>query len=246
VSLRRSGAPLVTVMDGAIPAPLASRLARAVRALGREGLRDTYQTTFWYDLGTPAAVPEEAVRAILARLPPARRRGIAGVEWWLSRMRTSDVQVDFHRDRDERRFARTGREVHPALSCVLFLNRCRGGLLAVTDAPANDANPARAPDDLGTLDLVRPAPNRLAFFPGGATHGVLDANGDVPHGRIRPATGLRLALVVNAWRRRPEGVPRFAEAGRYGALRLAAPARPRGAARRVTARAAGSGTARRR
>lgn len=215
---RRRRAPLVRIEDDAVPAPLFARLARAVRALGAEGLRDTYQTTFWYDLGPPAAVAEEVILALRPRLVPALRREVAGVEWWLSRMRTSDVQVDFHQDRDEHRFARTGALVHPALSSVLFLNRCRGGLLAVTRAPARDANPARAPDDLGA-DLVRPWPNRFAAFPGDATHGVLDAKSEIPHGRLARPTPLRLALVMNWWRARPEKVPEFGSAGRYRALR---------------------------
>jgi hypothetical protein len=214
---------LVRLHDRALPAPLFARVARAVRGLGAENLKSTYQTTFWFDLGVPAAVTEEvavAVRPLLPRVPRAR---IAGVEWWLSRMRTSDVQVDFHRDRDEVRVARTGAVVHPALSSVLFLNRCRGGLLAVLDADPNPANPACAPDDLDA-DLVRPWPNRLAVFPGDATHGVLDAHGEVPHGRLREATPLRLALVMNWWPRRPMGVPRFADAGpRYRGLRTGAP-----------------------
>jgi len=211
--------PLVRVEDRALPAALFARLARAVRALGTERLRDTYQTTFWFDLGPPAALPEEAILALRARVPRPPRGDFAGVEWWLSRMRTSDVQVDFHRDRDEVLFGRTGKTVHPAAGSVLFLNRCRGGLLAVLDAPANDANPACAPDDFDA-DLVRPWPNRFALFPGGATHGVLDANGDIPHGRLARPAPLRLALVMNWWRRRPAGVPRFADAGRYEALRL--------------------------
>jgi hypothetical protein len=209
--------PLVRVEDQALPAALFARLARAVRALGAERLRRTYQTTFWFDLGSPAAVPEEAILALRPRVPGSRRGGLAGVEWWLSRMRTSDVQVDFHQDRDEVLFGRTGKTVHPAVSSVLFLNRCRGGLLAVVDAPANDANPARAPDDF-EADLVRPWPNRFALFPGDATHGVLDANGDIPHGRLSTPTPLRLALVMNWWPRRPAGVPRFAGSRRYAAL----------------------------
>jgi hypothetical protein len=215
---------LVRVEDAALPAPLFGRLARAVRALGTEHLRRTYQTTFWFDLGAPAALPEEVACALGGRLTWPGRGAVSGVEWWLSRMRTSDVGVDFHLYRDERRFQRTGVEVHPAFSSVLFLNRCRGGLLAVTTEPANDANPARAPDRLD-VDLVRPWPNRLAIFPGDATHGVLDANGDVPHGRLPVATPLRLALIMNGWRRRPEGVPTFAEAGRYRGL-ATGPARP--------------------
>jgi hypothetical protein len=103
---------------------------------------------------------------------------------------------------------------------VLFLNRCRGGLLAVSPKPPDDANPARAPSDLSTLDLVRPAPNRLALFPGDATHGVLDANGEVPTRRLRPAQPLRLAVAINGWLERPTGVPAFAGSRRYRALRL--------------------------
>jgi hypothetical protein len=213
----------VLPIDGALPAGLFRRLAGAVRALGSEGLRDTYQTAFWFDLGAPACVVEEAVlalrpRARAARVALAGRGGpLAGVEWWLSRMRTSDVQVDFHQDRDEVLFGRAGRTRCPALGSVLFLNRCRGGALAVTAQPADDANPARAPLPFDG-DLVRPWPNRLALFPGDAVHGVLDARGEVPQRRLRPATPLRLALVMNWWGARPEGRPRFQEAGVYRAL----------------------------
>jgi hypothetical protein len=207
--------PLVHVRDRALPPALFARLSRAVRALRSENLRRTYQTTFWFDLRAPAALPEEAILA----LRPLVAADVAGVEWWLSRMRTRDVQVDFHRDRDEARFARTGREVHPAISSVLFLNRCRGGHLLVVDAPPDERNPARAPAALDG-DLVRPWPNRFAWFRGDLTHGVLDANGEVPRRRLATSTPLRLAIAVNWWARRPEGVPRFAEAARYRRLRV--------------------------
>ncbi|HYS79322.1 MAG TPA: hypothetical protein VEM76_01360 [Anaeromyxobacteraceae bacterium] len=210
---------LVAVTDDALPRTLFSRLAGAVRALGTERLRDTYQTTFWFDFGRPAALPEEAILALRGRLPAPARRRVTGVEWWLSRMRTSDVRVDFHRDRDTALFARTGATVHPACSSVLYLGRCRGGLLAVTGAPPDEAHPACAPDPLDA-DLVRPWPNRLVLFPGDATHGVLDAHNAVPTGRLPEATPLRLALVMNWWRRRPEGVRAFARSTRYPALRL--------------------------
>jgi hypothetical protein len=211
---------LVRIHDGALPAPLFARLARAGRGLGTENLARTYQTTFWFDLGAAAAVTEEAALAIRPLLPGRARAQVAGVEWWLSRMRPSDVRVDFHRDRDEALVARTGEVVHPALSSVLFLNRCRGGLLAVLDRPPDARNPACAPEPFDA-DLVRPWPNRLAVFPGDATHGVLDANGEIPHGRLSHPAPLRLALVLNWWSRRPRGVPRFADAGaRYRGLRL--------------------------
>jgi hypothetical protein len=213
-------APLVRIHDRAVGGRDFAVLARAVRALRGENLRRTYQTTFWFDLGRPAALPELAILA-LRPLVPGR---FAGVEWWLSRMRTSDVRVDFHRDRDEALFARTGRTVHPALSSVLFLNRCRGGHLLVLDAAPDPSNPACAPAELDG-DLVRPWPDRFVVFRGDLTHGVLDANREVPHRRLPTPTPLRLAVAVNWWAERPERVPPFEGSGRYPALRLARPPR---------------------
>jgi hypothetical protein len=218
----RSPNPVVRIENGCLSGRLFSRLARAVRALGTENLRLTYSTTFWFDLGPPAALPEEAILAVRSRIPRSRAGAYAGVEWWLSRMRTSDVQVDFHQDRDEAFFRHTGTSVHPAFSSVLFLNRCRGGLLAVVDAPANDANPARAPDPFDA-DFVRPWPNRFVLFRGDATHGVLDANNEIPHGRLAKPLPLRLALVMNWWTRRPLELPRFTRSGRYRVLRVQRP-----------------------
>ena len=222
-------APLVSVLDGSLEERLFRRLAGAVRALGRERLRETYQTTFWFDFGVPACLPEEVILALRprARAAAAGRR-LGGVEWWLSRMRTSDVQVDFHQDRDEVLFGRTGRTRCPALGSVLFLNRCRGGALAVTGQPLDEANPACA-----TLpfdgDLVRPRPNRLALFAGDLVHGVLDARGEIPQRRLVPSTPLRLALIMNWWPARPEGRPRYTEAGVYARLRLLSGPRATGA-----------------
>jgi hypothetical protein len=167
---------------------------------------------------------------------------VVGVEWWLSRMRTSDVRVDFHRDRDERLALRTGRVVHPRWSSVFFLNRCRGGLLAVTEQPPCEDNPSLAPRVL-ELDLVRPYPNRFVLFDGRLTHGVLDAKNRIP-GASSTAAGrddarhadkatqasplpvppppLRLAVIFNWWHRRPLEVPRWDETRIYRSLALPA------------------------
>lgn len=201
------------IVDEALPVPLFRRLQRAVVDLGESGLRSTYQTTFWMPLGAqPSCVVEDAVAALWL---PGR---FAGAEWWLSRMRTSNVQVDFHRDRDERLALRGGPDVHPARSSVLFLNRCRGGLLAVTSQPPNPANPAMAPDRL-ELDLVRPEPNRFVHFDGRRTHGVLDARNQLPGARLPRERSLRLAVIVNFWREQPTDVPLFRESRAYPALR---------------------------
>jgi hypothetical protein len=214
---RVSRAPLVRVYDRALPEALFRRLDRAFLAVGRERLRATYQTTFWFPLGARPTSLVELAALELRPLIPARA---AGVEWWLSRMRPTSVQVDFHRDHDIHLAERTGRMAHPAVSSVLFLNRVRGGLLAVTAEPPEPDNPACAPDRLDRLDLVAPRPNRLATFDGRLTHGVLDAENQVPSGRDAGPARMRRAVILNWWRRRPEGVPGFGEVGAYRPLRL--------------------------
>jgi len=214
--------PLVEVTDRALPTALFRRLRRGVVELGTRGIRRTYETTFWFDLeARPVALPELAARSLRTVF---RDAGARGVEWWLSRMWTHDVRVDFHRDRDERLALAGGPKRHPRLSSVLFLNRVRGGALAVTAQPPEPTNPALVPLPL-EADLVGPRANRLATFDGRLTHGVLDARNGVPTGRLRSRGELRLTLVMNGWARRPRGVPTFDEAGVYPALALDGPQR---------------------
>jgi hypothetical protein len=232
-------APLLRRAEGALEPGLFRSLRRAVQGLERERLRSTYQTTFWFDLDEPRCLPEAAALALRPRVPPGRR--VVGVEWWLSRMRTSDVRVDFHQDRDEKLALRTGQLVHPRWSSVFFLNRCRGGLLAVTDQPPCEDNPSLAPRVLD-LDLARPFPNRFVLFDGRLTHGVLDDRNRIPgaspaaprRARTRPAHGAtpvplpwRLAVVFNWWHRRPLDVPRWGDTRIYRSLALPAVRAPR-------------------
>ncbi len=222
---RRSAASdYLKIHDDALAPSHFSRLRRAVSAVGPERLRHTYQTTFWFDLDVPACWPEAVALALHSYLPGGRR--VVGVEWWLSRMRTTDVQVDFHQDRDERLALRTGKLIHPRWSSVLFLNRTRGGLLAVTKQKPNDANDSKAPDVID-FDLVAPKPNRFVVFDGALTHGVLDANNQIPSGKLPGNPPLRLTLVLNWWHKRPEAVPTWRDTRFYRALALnEAPAVP--------------------
>ena len=195
--------------------PLFRRVLSGVRALGTERLRSTYQTTFWFDFGRPSSVVEEAV---LSLRPLLLSHPIAGVEWWLSRMQTTRVGVDFHQDRDEKLALRSTTQRHPHLSSVLFLNRVRGGALAVTRQSPDRNNPCNVPLPL-EADLIAPRANRVAWFDGSLTHGVLDADNHVPGGKPRGAGELRLSVVMNWWTRPPIAVPRFSEVGVYAALR---------------------------
>ncbi len=206
--------PLVHLLDDALPTRQFHALRRAVVALGTERLVSGYQTTFWFDFDArPGNLVEQAALALRPHVPA---KG-AGVEWWLSRMRTSNVKVDFHRDRDNARFDDDGVEVHPTYSSLLYLNTCRGGLLAVTRADPEPRNPACAPD-AHDFDLVEPRPNRFTWFKGSLTHGVLDAENRIPGKRLPREPALRLAIAINFWRRPPRRVPRFEESPHYRRL----------------------------
>lgn len=210
--------PFVTLVDPALPRPQFRRLFAAIQSLGTERLRESYQTTFWFDFSAPpASLVEEAALHLRERIPADRRADVVGVEWWLSRMRTSNVKVDFHHDRDNAYFERTGKERLPRLSTVFYLNRCRGGLLAVTSKRLNADNPAMAPD-VHDFDFVEPAPNRFAFFDARLAHGVLDARNQIPGQRLPTEAGWRLAIAINFWHRRPDEVPTFAESRHYRGL----------------------------
>jgi hypothetical protein len=233
---------LVQVLDDALPPALFRTVRRAVLALGTKGIRRTYQTTFWFDLESrPAALPELAILALAGRF---RDSGARGVEWWLSRMWTHEVRVDFHRDRDERLALAGGPERHPRLSSVLFLNRVKGGALAVTRQAPDRLNPGLVPLPL-EADLAGPRPNRFVSFDGRLTHGVLDARNGIPSGRLRERGELRLALIMNGWSRRPRGVPTYEEARLYPQLALSAHSGARAASGSArVARRAGIHTAR--
>jgi len=204
------------LIEGALPEPLFRRLLRRTGALGTERLRTTYQTTFWYGFDEPTNIVEEAILFLRPRVVKHLR--ITGVEWWLSRMYTTDVRVDFHQDRDEKLALRTGRLVHPRLSSVLFLNRVRGGALAITREKPDPSNPSLAPRKLDDLTLVAPRPNRFVVFDGKLTHGVLDVNNQIPDRKLPGRPRLRRTIALNWWASRPTDTPTWAEMGIYRAL----------------------------
>ncbi len=212
--------PLVTIIDDALPEAAHRALKRAIVRLGTERIVVGYQTTFWFPFDAePSNRVEQAVLALAALLPVKQRRGVTGVEWWLSRMRTSNVKVDFHRDRDNARFDETGEEMNPRVSSLLYLSASRGGLLAVTREDPNPENLAFAPD-VHDFDFVMPRPNRFTFFDGQLTHGVLDAHNEIPGRKLPREPKLRLAIAVNFWAERPWGVPLFRASHHYRGLAL--------------------------
>ena len=67
-------------------------------------------------------------------------------------------------------------------------------------------------------DLVEPRPNRYVWFDGRLTHGVLDAENQLPGRRLPREPRLRLTVAINFWPKRPRGVPRFDERRLYPPL----------------------------
>jgi hypothetical protein len=198
---------LARVIDGALPEALVRKARRAVAAVGRERLRESYFTTFWLPRGAaPAHALEEAVLA-LWKLAGVR---CCGVEWWIGRAHTTRVPVEFHFDQDVK--APRGLR-HPRQSSVFFFNSVRGGQLAITDQRPGGAAATR-------LFAVKPRRNRYAIFAGNLLHGVLDARGQTPAKPLPGPPGrMRITLVVNFWDRRPTGVPLWSESRAYRALR---------------------------
>ena len=203
-------------IESALPPELFRKLRKGVSRLGKERLSTTFQTTFWFDLGAPHSLPEKIICHLRRYVPTAPK--IIGAEWWLSRMNTTNVQVDFHRDRDEKRALLNGRTIHPKMSSVLFLNRVEGGVLVLTRDPPDPKRIAFAPESR-RWDLTAPSPNRFVIFPGNRTHGVLDATNQIPSLRSTGGQGqMRQTLVINWWHRRPVGLQRHLDTEIYRSL----------------------------
>ena len=200
----------MTVTDGALPESLFAPLTQAVRAIGA---RADYWRSFWLPAApstSPCGWAERAALELLRRVPPPRP--VVGLEWWLGWMRTNDVPLEFHHDRDNALHDRTGRIRHPRWSSVLYLSRCRGGALVVTDQRLLHRGPEYllSPPEARRLAHVQPRENLLARFDGRLLHGVLDAHNAVPSAPLPDTAGEpRMTLVMNGWGRRPEGLERW-------------------------------------
>ena len=215
---RPSVSGLVAAVDEAVAPQLFERTLASVRRVGE---RASYGKAFWFSFGEPCCWPEALAMALAPRMPDRAR--LLGVEWWLGRMPTTDVPLEFHHDRDLKLFERSGRLSHPLWSSVFFLNRVRGGSLFVTDQRLvhRGTDYRLVPQTAREFASVRPAPNRFVRFPGRLLHGVLDANDRVPSGRLPgPEARPRLSIVLNWWTRRPLAVRRWSPALAYPELAL--------------------------
>ena len=197
----------INLFEDALPKPLFLRLARAVRAVGTEGIEGmgSYNTTFWFPRDAkPANIVEECVSKLCTLVRPGPR--CIGLEWWLGRLKHGE-SLPFHTDRDRSLRKQTGQIVHPLWSSILYLNRFPSSPTLVYDQVLSPDGKSWVPPEpkFGkTLDAV---PNHYATFRGDLRHGVV-ANGAAakPAGRSRKtkkSPELRLTLLVNYWDRRP-------------------------------------------
>ena len=218
-SASRPSAPLVRVVEEALPAPLFRSVRRAIGRLKAEKLAQSYWTTFWMPLDASPLHPVEEAVLSLSKLALPRGHRCLGAEWWLGRSHTTNVPIELHFDQDVKLRDAGGPLLHPAVSTVLFFNRVRGGQLAITDQRADKRGKPR-PERAGAMEAIAPRANRYAIFDGDRLHGVLDARGLVPTGKLPGPPGrLRLTLVVNFWTARPTAVPLWSEARAYRPLR---------------------------
>ena len=197
----------INLFEDALPKPLFNRLARAVRAVGTEGMEGmgSYNTTFWFPRDAkPTNIVEECVSKLCSLVRPGPR--CIGLEWWLGRLKQGE-SLPFHTDRDRSLRKQTGQIVHPLWSSILYLNRFPSSPTLVYDQVLSPDGKSWVPPEpkFGkTLDAV---PNHYATFRGDLRYGVV-ANGAAqkPPGRSRKpekSAELRLTLLVNYWDRRP-------------------------------------------
>jgi len=90
----------IHVIKHALPTPLFERLVDVVKKIGTERTENmgTYDTTFWFSLGTqPANIVEECVSRLRTLVQPGPQ--CVGMEWWLGRLKHGE-SLRLHTDRD--------------------------------------------------------------------------------------------------------------------------------------------------
>jgi hypothetical protein len=189
----------VHVFEEALPGSLFERLARAIRAVGRERFKRNYTTTFWFPLGDePSNVAEEAIMALMPLADPGP--DCVGIEWWLGRLRQGQ-KLRMHFDRDMTLRKETGQFVHPLRASALYLNSYPSSPTVILDQVPGPDGRSRVPRKAERRASIEPMANRYSVFPGNLRHGVVP----ISEGDDAEAAGeeIRLSFLVNYWDRRP-------------------------------------------
>jgi hypothetical protein len=111
----------------------------------------------------------------------------AGLEWWCN----TNNDLDWHIDKNEALYRRSGRYELPLLSTVVYPHvSCAGGELLIADnrpVPSGHVAGADEPPLFRSVISIPPVVNRLVLFSPGILH------------RINPFRGERYSLAVNIW-----------------------------------------------
>ena len=112
----------------------------------------------------------------------------AGAEWWCN----TNNDLDWHIDKDEAEYQRTGCFQLPLLSTVFYpYVSCAGGELLIADNPPVMPGSCDDLPDFRSVISIPPVINRLVLFSAGLIH------------RINPFDGERYSVAVNIWANRP-------------------------------------------
>jgi len=200
----------IYVIKHALPTPLFERLVQVVKMIGTERTENmgTYDTTFWFSLGTqPANIVEECVSRLRTLVQPGPQ--CIGMEWWLGRLKHGE-SLRLHTDRDRSLRKLTGKVVHPLWSSILYLNQFPSSPTIILDQVLSPDEKSWIPPTPKHGRSVDPIPNDYVVFRGDLRHGVVaneaTAAASEPvdsAGPAQPQSELRLTLLVNYWDRRP-------------------------------------------
>ncbi len=198
-------APEISLFEEALPGSLFERLTRAIRSIGKQRRRRTYNTTFWFPLGaSPTNVAEEAIVELVKLANPAPE--CLGIEWWLGRL-DHGKQLDFHFDRDLTLYNKTGQFVNPLHGSILYLNSFPSSPTVVLDQIPSADGSSKIPEKPKYTQAIEAVSNRYMVFPGNLLHGVIPNKGrsklDKFLAKGFKSSEMRLSLLVNYWDRRP-------------------------------------------
>jgi len=197
----------INLFKDALPNSLFRPLVRAVNAVGTERMENmgSYNTTFWFPVGTkPANVVEECISKLYGFVRPGPQ--CIGMEWWLGRLKFGEG-LPFHTDRDRSLRQQTGQIVHPLWSSILYLNRFPSSPTIVFDQVLSPDGKSWVPPVAASGRSLDAVPNHYVAFRGDLRHGVVaNENARRPIGRHKKSeisSDLRLTLLINFWDRRP-------------------------------------------
>ena len=189
---------MLQVVDNWLPTTLVQSLQQLCDAHGalRQNQLENQLFSWRPDHGTPRsahapeqqAVMEHYLSEFLRPLLTPWSPNATGVEWWCN----TNNDLDWHIDKDEAEYRRSGQYALPLLSTVFYPHvSCAGGELLVADNPPVKEGQTAPPPRFRSVISIPPVVNRLVVFSPGIVH------------RINPFEGERCSIAVNIWQSEP-------------------------------------------